>query len=55
MSTTVLVSCMNIQATIFVAHVAENMLPGADPVGGPEGPWPPQLVQNAPDFGPNAL
>ncbi len=23
--------------------------------GGPEGPWPPQLTQNAPDFGPNAL
>ncbi len=28
--------------------------PGADPVGGPEGPWPPQLWQSAPHFGPNA-
>ncbi len=28
---------------------------GTDPVGGPEGPWPPQLEQNAPDFGPNAI
>ncbi len=37
----------------------ERMLPialsaGADPVGGPEGPWPPQLWQGAPYFGPNA-